>query len=74
MVTQIVDEIEARGLAERRRNPDDRRSYLVSITPEGRESSRPRAVRRRVQASSPAAIGEDGDRELRALLRKMVGA
>jgi DNA-binding MarR family transcriptional regulator len=75
MITQIVDEVEARGLAERRRNPDDRRSYLVSLTPEGKRKLKAALrVARTVADEFAAAIGEDGDRELRALLRKMVGA
>jgi DNA-binding MarR family transcriptional regulator len=75
MITQIVDEVEALGLAERRRNPDDRRSYLVSLTPEGRRKLKAaRRVARTVADEFAAAIGEDGDRELRGLLRKMVGA
>jgi DNA-binding MarR family transcriptional regulator len=74
MITQIVDEVEARGLAERRRNPEDRRSYLVSLTPEGkRKLKAARRVAKTVADEIAAAIGEDGDRELRALLRKMVG-
>jgi DNA-binding MarR family transcriptional regulator len=74
MITQIVDEVEARGLAERRRNPDDRRSYLVSLTAEGkRKLKAARRVAGTVADEIAAAIGEDGDRELRALLRKMVG-
>jgi DNA-binding MarR family transcriptional regulator len=75
MITQIVDEVEALGLAARRRNPDDRRSYLVTMTPEGRRKLK--AARRLVKTLADeyaAAIGEDGDRELRALLRKMLGA
>ena len=75
MVTQILDEIEALGLAERRRNPDDRRSYLVTLTPEGRRKLK--AARRPLKTVSDeyaAAIGEDGDRELRELLRKMLSA
>jgi DNA-binding MarR family transcriptional regulator len=74
MVTEIVDDVEARGLAERRRNPDDRRSYLVTLTPEGK---RRLAAARRVNATIAdeltAVNGEDGDRELRMLLRKLVG-
>jgi DNA-binding MarR family transcriptional regulator len=75
MVTQIVDEVEARGLAERRRNPADRRSYLVTLTPEGeRTLVAARRAAGTVAAEIAAAVGEDGDRELRALLRKLVGA
>jgi DNA-binding MarR family transcriptional regulator len=74
MITQIVDEVEALGLAERRRNPDDRRSYLVSLTPHGRRKLKAaRKVAAQIAADFEAAIGVDGDRELRALLRKMVG-
>jgi DNA-binding MarR family transcriptional regulator len=74
MVTQIVDDVEARGLAERRRNPDDRRSYLVSLTPEGRERlEAAHGIMTTVADEFAAAIGEDGDRELRALLTKMLG-
>jgi DNA-binding MarR family transcriptional regulator len=75
MITQIVDEVEARGLAERRRNPEDRRSYLVSLTPEGRRKLKAaRQVATTVAGEIAEAIGEDGDRELRDLLRKMVGS
>ncbi|WP_038550433.1 MarR family winged helix-turn-helix transcriptional regulator [Nocardia nova] len=33
----VIDELERQGLAERRRDPRDRRSYQVSITGEGRD-------------------------------------
>lgn len=33
----LVDELEARGLAERRRHPTDRRAYTVHLLPAGRE-------------------------------------
>lgn len=33
----VIDELERQGLAERRRDPRDRRSYQVSITDAGRE-------------------------------------
>ena len=74
MVTQIVDDLERAGLAERRRNPADRRSYTVSLTPEGER--RLAEARRRVgqlEGELAAPAGEAGDRELRALLRKLVG-
>ena len=74
MITQIVDDVEARRLVERRPNPDDRRSYLVTLTPEGKRT----LAAARKSATSAAAeivarIGEAGDRELHALLRKLVG-
>jgi DNA-binding MarR family transcriptional regulator len=74
MITQIVDDVEARGLAERRPNPADRRSYLVTLTPEGkRKLTAARRVVATIAAEIAAPIGEEGDRELRALLRKLVG-
>jgi DNA-binding MarR family transcriptional regulator len=65
-VTQIVDDLERLGLLERRRNPTDRRSYVVTMTAEGE----------RVLAASreaAATITLPGDDEMRPLLRKLVG-
>lgn len=74
MITQIVDEVEARGLAERRPNPADRRSYLVTLTPDGkRKLAAGRRVAAELAAELAAPLGEEGDRELRMLLRKLVG-
>jgi DNA-binding MarR family transcriptional regulator len=74
MVTQIVDAAEARGLVERRRNPGDRRSYLVTLTPDGeRKLAEGRRVAAALAAEIAAPLGADGDRELRALLRKLTG-
>jgi DNA-binding MarR family transcriptional regulator len=74
MITQIVDEAEARGLVERRRNPDDRRSYLVTLLPEGeRKLAEGRRAAAILAAEIEATLGPDGDRDLRALLRKLTG-
>jgi DNA-binding MarR family transcriptional regulator len=37
-VTGLTDELEKDGLAERQAEPDDRRSYRVSLTPKGRQA------------------------------------
>ena len=75
MVTTLVDHVEALGLAERRRDPGDRRTYLVTITPAGRRTlRRATADFEALQARWAIALGEDGDRELRVLLRKLIGA
>jgi DNA-binding MarR family transcriptional regulator len=66
MVTQIVDDLERLALLERRRNPTDRRSYTVTMTPEG---ERVLAAARKTAAT----IAIPGDEELRPLLRKLVG-
>jgi DNA-binding MarR family transcriptional regulator len=36
-VVALVDDLEGRGLAERRRDPADRRAYTLYLTPRGRE-------------------------------------
>jgi DNA-binding MarR family transcriptional regulator len=36
-VVALVDDLEQRGLAERRRNPADRRAHALYLTPSGRE-------------------------------------
>lgn len=35
-VVEVIDELERGGYVERRRNPADRRSYLLTLTPRGR--------------------------------------
>jgi DNA-binding MarR family transcriptional regulator len=65
LVTQIVDDLERRGLVERRRNPADRRSYTVTMTAEGK-----RVLARARKAA--ATITLPGDEELRPLLRKLL--
>jgi len=34
----LVDDLEARGLAERRRHPRDRRAFLITATPDGQQA------------------------------------
>jgi DNA-binding PadR family transcriptional regulator len=36
-VVALVDDLEHRGLAERRRDPNDRRAYTLYLTPSGRQ-------------------------------------
>ena len=35
-MVELIDELEAQGVVVRRRNPADRRSYALSLTPRGR--------------------------------------
>lgn len=48
---QIVDELEAAGLAKRERSPTDRRSYVVDITPKGSRTVA-KAIGRATEAES----------------------
>jgi DNA-binding MarR family transcriptional regulator len=74
VIVELVDALEARGLVERRRDPSDRRSNVIVVTPEGRTAV-DEATERLTAANGEltAPIGEDGDRELRTLLKKLLG-
>ena len=74
VVVEMVDALEAKGYVERRRDPNDRRSNAVVVTPAGEEVVRD--LTKRLSAASgelTAPIGIEGDRELRSLLRKLLG-
>ena len=72
-MVSVVDELERKGLVERRRNPDDRRAYALALTDEG-ESMRRRA--RRLLASAErrllAPFSSAESELLRDLLRRLV--
>jgi DNA-binding MarR family transcriptional regulator len=68
----VIDELEAMGLAERRRHPDDRRKHAVYLTPQGRrtlERARKVAVEMAQVVFAPLDPGEL--ETLRRLLRKL---
>jgi DNA-binding MarR family transcriptional regulator len=68
----LVDDLEARGLAERRRHPRDRRAFLVTATPLGREA---KAAAIRVldcqQQRFPAPLSQQDRLLLADLLRRL---
>lgn len=72
-VTGIVDRLEARGLVERRPDPDDRRVKVAAATEEGRRVAR--GLRESLRfAREPLAGLSEGERvALRDALRLMVG-
>jgi DNA-binding MarR family transcriptional regulator len=64
-IVPTIDELEAQGLLERRRDPDDRRRYAVYLTPEGHTKlaeARLAAAQRAAQLLKPL-----DDRELELL-------
>lgn len=75
VIVELADALEARGLLQRRRDPRDRRAYELHPTVEGeRVLAEARVVFADVLRELSRPIGEDGDRELRALLRSLLGA
>ena len=70
----VIDELEAMGLAERRRHPDDRRKHAVYLTVRGRRTlqrARGVAVKMAQDVFAPLDAGEL--ETLRLLLRKLAG-
>lgn len=68
----ILDELEEQGLVLRRRDPDDRRRQLVSITPEGRRMlTRVRALSRKLEDELLAPLSESERARLHELLLKL---
>jgi MarR family transcriptional regulator, lower aerobic nicotinate degradation pathway regulator len=69
-----LDSLEARGLAERRPHPDDRRKRLVYLTSQGEETLREgRKVGQAVGREVFSALTADERKQLHALLRKVSG-
>jgi DNA-binding MarR family transcriptional regulator len=68
----LVDELEDRGFVERRRNPADRRSYALYLTPAGRDMlSKVQEAGRVHQARLGASLSETEQEQLTELLRRI---
>ncbi|MEU1302412.1 MarR family winged helix-turn-helix transcriptional regulator [Streptomyces shenzhenensis] len=70
-VTGIVDRLEARGLAERRPDPADRRVKLAAATDEGRRVARDLRNSLRFAREPLASLTPDQRRSLRDLLHQI---
>ena len=62
----VIDDLERRGLVERRPHPDDRRVKIVSITPAGAAAA---AIAERIQSQPPAAFDKLGAADAATLER-----
>jgi DNA-binding MarR family transcriptional regulator len=68
----LIDDLEARGLLERRRDPRDRRNYSISLTDAGLETMRRvSAVARQHEQALTAALGDEERAQLASLLRRV---
>jgi DNA-binding MarR family transcriptional regulator len=69
----VVDELERRGLVERRRNPADRRAYALHATAKGRRLlRRAREAAKRAEDEFLTPIPPSDRRRLKQLLRTLI--
>jgi DNA-binding MarR family transcriptional regulator len=70
-----IDELEAKGLVERRRNPNDRRAHALHVTAEGREAlARGRKLVSRAEQDLLAPLDADERKQLHSLLLRLTQA
>jgi DNA-binding MarR family transcriptional regulator len=68
----FLDELEERGLVERRRDPNDRRRHLVRLTPEGKRAvGKLRTLARRIDNDFLSPLSESERATLHKLLLKL---
>jgi DNA-binding MarR family transcriptional regulator len=73
-VVATVDELEAKGLVERRRHPSDRRAHALHVTERGRETlAEGRRLAARAQQELLAPLDGEEREQLHGLLTKLAG-
>ncbi len=71
-VQQLIDDLEKEGIVERRPDPEDRRSKIVAFTTKGlKAQSDANRVKREVEATFRAKLGEEDFDKFDDLLRRL---
>ncbi len=71
----VLDELEGKGMVERRRHPTDRRAHALYLTEAGRDTlTRGRTLAREAQEELLAPLSPDERRQLHGLLLRMATA
>jgi DNA-binding MarR family transcriptional regulator len=71
----VLDDLEARGLIERRRDPADRRRHLVSLTAEGKQAvAKLRVVARKVDDEFFGVLDREERAQLTSLLTRIAAS
>jgi DNA-binding MarR family transcriptional regulator len=70
-MVSLIDDLETKGLAARRRHPKDRRAWEIALTPRGRQTlERARRLAREVQDGVLSGLTRTERRRLMALLHR----
>lgn len=75
VMVKLINQLEEAGLAERRRRPNDRRAWEVTITPEGRDTlQQAKQLASEVEDEILGGLTADDRRQLLALLRRALAS